>query len=436
MGDDAPAPPDYSGLVSASMYNANVSRETSQAQLAWAREQYDRNTKMLQPVIDDSLARAKVNDANAAADRARYQSLYQPLENDAIYDAQLYSSQAKQDEMAGKAAAQVSSSFGQSRAASQARLQSFGIDPSQMRSGALDTESRLAEASARASAATTARQQTEAMGRAMRDNAINVGKGYPGQVQGSYGTAIQSGSQAASTALNNTQTAANAMNQAATWMGQSNQALSNGANMLNMGYQNALGEFNANQNASSGIMGLLGTGAGALLGLSDERAKDDHGVVGETHDGQAIHLFNYKGDSEPRMGLMAQEVEERDPGAVHELPGGMKAVDYNRALPVREDGRPAAGRELRAEDSPSRGHVQDDIDAYLDTDQGKAPFKLNKGEFVLPADYVAAIGTDKLERDIQKVRERRTGQKGPAVRPRVEGGNDNGQALPAMAMRG
>lgn len=430
MGDDAPAPPDYGPLQAASMYNADVARQNSQETLAWAREQYARNTAMLQPVIDDSLARAKVNDANAAADRARYQSIYQPLEDDAVYDAQLYSSQAKQDEMAGKAAAQVSSAFQQSRAANQAKMESMGMDPTQVRSGALDAESRLAEASARASAATMARAQTEALGRSMRDNAINVGKGYPGQVAGAYGTAIQSGSQAASTALNNTQTASNAMGQAANWMGQSNQALMNGANMLNMGYSNALEGFKADQSASSGIGGILGSVAGGLLGLSDERAKDDHGVVGETHDGQAIHLFNYKGDSEPRMGLMAQEVEQRDPGAVHELPGGMKAVDYDRALPERG----AAGRQLSAADSPSRGAVTDDIDAYLDTDQGKAPFKLNKGEFVLPADYVAAVGTEKLEREIQKVRERRTGQKGPPVKPRVS--NDNDQALPALAMRG
>lgn len=80
----------------------------------------------------------------------------------------------------------------------------------------------------------------------------------------------------------------------------------------------------------SGAMSGLG-GLSSMFALSDERVKEDIEPVGETSDGQTVYSYRYIGDPEPRMGLMAQEVEQRDPGAVIEI-GGVKAVNYDRAL--------------------------------------------------------------------------------------------------------
>lgn len=70
----------------------------------------------------------------------------------------------------------------------------------------------------------------------------------------------------------------------------------------------------------------------AALALSDARAKEDIAPVGKTFDGQNLYAYRYKGDPTPHVGLMAQEVEQRDPGAVVEHPSGLKMVDYSRAL--------------------------------------------------------------------------------------------------------
>jgi hypothetical protein len=105
-------------------------------------------------------------------------------------------------------------------------------------------------------------------------------------------------------------------------------------------YSNGLGQ------ALGGGLGLLGTigslampGAGGVSAFgnifsafSDVRLKEDIHPVGKTNDGQNLYLYRYKGDTEPRVGLMAQEVERRDPGAVTEHPSGFKMVDYARAL--------------------------------------------------------------------------------------------------------
>lgn len=84
--------------------------------------------------------------------------------------------------------------------------------------------------------------------------------------------------------------------------------------------------------ATSGV-GLLGaTGAFGSTGwmLSDKHAKENIHSVGKTHDGQVIYLFNYKGNPQKHIGLIAQEVEKKHPEAVHQI-NGLKHVDYEAA---------------------------------------------------------------------------------------------------------
>lgn len=81
--------------------------------------------------------------------------------------------------------------------------------------------------------------------------------------------------------------------------------------------------------AGAGMLGQLGAFA-PLLALSDERAKENIHSVGKTHDGQNIYRFNYKGDPQTHVGLIAQEVEKKHPEAVHNI-AGLKHVDYDAA---------------------------------------------------------------------------------------------------------
>lgn len=84
-------------------------------------------------------------------------------------------------------------------------------------------------------------------------------------------------------------------------------------------------------NAVSGIGSGLSSGAGGLMAMfSDERLKEDIEPVGELYDGTNVYRYRYIGDPVTRIGVMAQEVEQTNPGAVVEI-GGYKAVDYGRA---------------------------------------------------------------------------------------------------------
>lgn len=88
---------------------------------------------------------------------------------------------------------------------------------------------------------------------------------------------------------------------------------------------------------------LVGAGmtAAMMFPPSDERVKDNIVPVGKLNDGQTVYKYNYKGDPQTQIGLMAQEVEQTHPEAVGEI-GGIKRVDYNAAtqdaVPQKADG--------------------------------------------------------------------------------------------------
>jgi hypothetical protein len=69
----------------------------------------------------------------------------------------------------------------------------------------------------------------------------------------------------------------------------------------------------------------------SLFTGSDERLKEHIEPVGELYDGQQIYRYNYIGDIKPRIGLMAQEVLEDNPGAVGDIGFGYLGVDYGKA---------------------------------------------------------------------------------------------------------
>lgn len=92
-------------------------------------------------------------------------------------------------------------------------------------------------------------------------------------------------------------------------------------------YQAQQAQYNA---MLQGVAGIGSTMAPLLLGISDERVKDNITPVGKTYDGQNIYRFNYKGDTTTQMGLLAQEVEKTKPEAVYEI-DGLKVVDYGAA---------------------------------------------------------------------------------------------------------
>lgn len=437
----APPPPDYSGIAKASEESAKISLQISREQTQWAREQYQQDREVSDRVIEASMARMEKEDEVGRADRQRYERVFQPLEKDLADEARAYDvphegrQAAKEvrergkfeaEESAGRAAAEVSRQTELARAAAQDRLEGFGIDPSQVRGGALDLSIRVNEATARAGAANSTRtaitarteaeareaqRYAEAKGRAMKSEAINIGRGYPGQVAQAYGTAIQSGSQGVNSGLQTTASGANTIGTGMGWAGAANTSLGTQTGALTAGHNAAVKTFELNQKAkedqNKAIGSMIGTVAGVAgsMMLSDEREKEGAIPVGETYDGQTIHRFRYKGDDTTQIGLMAQDVERSTPEAVGTDRAGRKYVDYDLATrrsaipgvgqaPLRLEG----GGAIPVEASPSHGAQTDDIKAFV-----------NAGEYIVPKDIVRRKGEEFFEKLIESTRKKQVG---------------------------
>jgi len=99
-------------------------------------------------------------------------------------------------------------------------------------------------------------------------------------------------------------------------------------------YGNQMNAYNQQQQQNQSMMGgLFGLGANALMAFSDERLKENIKKVGKTDKGDNLYLYNYKGNSTPQVGVMAQEIEKTNPDAVVTDPkSGYKMVNYAEAV--------------------------------------------------------------------------------------------------------
>jgi hypothetical protein len=339
--NSAPAPPDYSQLAAVSKESAELSYKLGKEQLDWAKEQYGKDSAITGKVVDQFLSDMADTSANAKKDRARYEQIFQPLEQDLAKDAATYASPEKKDLEVGRAQANVGQQFASARTQAEAQLEGYGINPSATRFGALDIGMRANEAAAKAAAGNQASENVDNTARALRSEAINVGKGYPGSIAQSYASSQGQGNSAGGQALATTASGASTMGTAPQWQQIGNSAVGQWGNILNTGYQNQLSAWQANQQSSSGIGGALGIVGGIIAGLAE-------------------------GGTVPESG----------------------------AIPAPAPAATGQGGAVPVDASPSRGGAIDDV-----------PARLTPGEFVVPQDVVRWKGEEFMQKLIAKSRE-------------------------------
>ena len=104
------------------------------------------------------------------------------------------------------------------------------------------------------------------------------------------------------------------------------QALANYISAIQGNYGSQSYQTSPGPSALSQIGQAVGS-AGTLAGMSDARVKENIVPEGTKWKGLNVYTYNYIGDSTPRRGVMAQEVEGIYPHAVGEV-HGIKYVDY------------------------------------------------------------------------------------------------------------
>lgn len=342
-----PAPPDYSGVAQASKQATKINARLAQRQLKWAKHTYRKDKKDYRRVIDRFLKDQKVNSQNAAEDRKFFEQNYRPLELEMIKDAKTYDSPERRLKEMGASQALVAEQFNAQRDNAQRELEAYGIDPTSARYGALDIGVRAAQAAAQAAAGTTASNRVEDVGRAMRADAVNVGRGYGSSIAQTYGTAHAAGANAGQLHGQQTSIGGQIQGTAPQYRQLSNSAIDTWGNTLNMQYQNQLAAYNAEQQASSGW--------GSALGL----------VAG--------------------IGTKAFGFEDGGP-----VPEGV-IPEYDLQMEQGPD-----GTYIDPGMSPSQGQATDDV-----------PARLNAGEFVIPDDVVSWFGQKHMYGLIEKAKKER-----------------------------
>jgi hypothetical protein len=261
-GSSEPTPPDYSPIAKSDLESAKLAQQTSREQLDWAKQQYADIAPYTHAYLQSMTNASDQNLTNAQKDRARYENVYQPVENQFVSEAQNYNNPEQANQRAAAAEADVASAYAGQRQAALSQLESYGIDPSQTRYGALDLGTRISQAAAQAAAGTQSRLQTQATGLALQSEAINIGRGYPGQVAQSYATAQSTGRSGLDASNNQASTYGNLMGSPTQWGGLSLAGNQQAVGALNTGFQNQF----SNYQQSSNIAAQNASGIGSLVG--------------------------------------------------------------------------------------------------------------------------------------------------------------------------
>ncbi len=255
---------------------AIMQAQTGQDYLDFAREQFgvanDRQAeqdRIANQVTRQQMAASQQASDWAKEDRARYNEVFKPLQDDFIDKAKNWDSPERQAKMAAEAKADVLNNAAQEQQASERRMAAMGVDPTSGRYAGVDRSGDLATTLAAAGAENTARDNVRKEAIAMQGDAINLGSGLAVNPASSLGLGVSAGSAAAgTTAANNAQRTGNASIMGAGFQS-AMQGYGQQANILQNQYNSQLNAW-SQQNASnaanaSGTMGAVGSIAGMAM---------------------------------------------------------------------------------------------------------------------------------------------------------------------------
>lgn len=335
MGGDAPPAPDYTPVAQASEESARIAAEQADRVLAESQRQYDLNMEVAKPIVD---AQTRIMEETERQGKDYYDymvSRQRPVEDALNADAMAAGSDAKAEEMAGKAMADVrQGTTGMQNQLIRQGLR-YGYSPAKLAAmaGTMAGQQGLSVASA----ANTARQKEKDLGYAKKMDVAGLYRGLPGASQGAYSVATNAGNSATANqnAPGNALIAGMGTAGNMTIAGQG-QKLSGLSSILNA--QTSI--FN-NSQSNDGLGGMLaglggiGQGLGAMktagfFAGSDRRLKENIERVGvDDNTGLNLYEFNYKSDPDHRYrGVMADEVELIVPDAVVYDDLGFASVNY------------------------------------------------------------------------------------------------------------
>jgi len=356
---DPPPGPDYKALLALTDKYAKKNDKLQREYLKFQESSYadqkaisDQINAIQLPAMEDEAAMSQQM-------RDRYREMGIPFEDEYLDTITNWDSEERRDNRAGQAQAGVGMASDAAREAEIRKLESYGIDPSQTRSAALDSNLRFQEAVSKAAAGNNERNAVEREGISLGGEAVNIYKGMPAQSAQSLATATGAGQ----TAFGNSNALGNFGTQG--YMNASNMNASN-ANMYNSAY-NTSGSLYANDLNKWELEQKYSTGAaiGKLAGTALGAASGAGGFGG---------LFSAEGGPVP-----------------HAAEGGPPQIGQPQP---QQGGQP---QQMAAPRPQSQGIPSDN-----------EPIMVTPGEFIIPDDVARWEGEKSLQKMINKARDDRT----------------------------
>jgi hypothetical protein len=332
-GKSGSPPPDYSAMAAANKYAADVSEKLGTRQMDFAERQYAEMKPLAERVAASQIA-AQEEQMRQAREYYDYQTgTFRPVEQGLVKQAQEFDTGAYREQLASQAAADTARAFGTAEGITARSLARRGADPGSGNAMALQGQNALTLASARAGAATGARERAEQTGFARKLDVVGLGRNLPGASTAAYQSATGAGSAGVNTAMSAGNQYSNAFGQGVGTQMQGAQLGIQGAGQILNSQTSVYNTAQSQADPLASIAGMaLGGWAGGGFKGSDIRLKMNIERVGTDERTQLpVYEFEYKANPGERFrGVMAHEVEVNFPEAVTTRADGYKAVFYER----------------------------------------------------------------------------------------------------------
>lgn len=325
-GSSAPAPDPR--LVEAQIRSMGIQDQSIQKLLANSEYLLPLQQQQMQFGLDTSKAAYQQSQQDRDWMLTRRNQL-SGVQDRLVNDASSFDTEARREELAGQAGADVTRSFDAARGQSMRALMAKGVNPNSGQALAAENQMRVAQALGTAGAKNNARTAARQEGRMLQDRANNALAGYPSMSAMATGQGAGFGA----SGINLVNAGGGGMNAGFSQVGQMGGQM--GSNATGMFGAQANREANGMSGNGWGNAGSIMGGMASLYGAfngSDRRLKTRIEPAGkDERTGLNLYTFAYKTDPTRRFrGVMAHEVQRTHPDAVATDDKGFLSVDYGR----------------------------------------------------------------------------------------------------------
>lgn len=268
-GGQVPQAPNTSAQSGASSGIGQMAQNAGQSQLNWANGQVGQNGQTTQNVQGQLNPLIGQQAGAGGAATGQFQNTTLPALNQQLTTAQNYGSPAGMAQAQAGAEAQTGQAYNAARLNNQRQLGSYGVDPSTMKSGALNLNANLQQAGAVGTAGYNAAQQRQLTGMGLTSQALGQNLQAAGTGQGYTAGANATGSNVVGLGNQTTATGSQALTAPSTMLQTGLSGYGTSANIQNQQFQNQLAQYQAqNQNSNSLMSGLGQIGGMAAMGAA------------------------------------------------------------------------------------------------------------------------------------------------------------------------